>query len=109
MGNCCDGSNNDYDIINVQLEKDIFTKKTNQNNQIDNAAENNCQKNIINKNNNSPSKLYISKKKLKLIIKQSKCLKEGKEIIINSLGLLNSQNNFNDGLTIFGDMNVTNK
>ena len=51
----------------------------------------------------------VSRKKLKLIIKQSKCLMEGKEIIINSLGLLNSKNNYNDGLTIFGDSNVINK
>ena len=72
-----------------------------------NTGTNNVQQSNINKNNDSPSKYYISKKKLKLIIKQSKCLIEGKEIIINSLGLFNSKNK--DGLTIFGDTNVINK
>ena len=50
---------------------------------------------------------YISKTKLKLIIKQSKNLPEGKEYILNSLGLLiNNENKTNDGLVIFGDKNV---
>ena len=50
---------------------------------------------------------YISKTKLKLTIKQSKKLKEGKEYIINSFGLLiNNENKTKDGLTIFGDTNV---
>jgi len=50
---------------------------------------------------------YISKTKLKLTIKQSKNLPEGKEYIINSLGLLiNNENKTNDGLVIFGDKNV---
>ena len=53
--------------------------------------------------------LIISKNKLKLIIKQSKCLSEGKEYIINSLGLVDSKNknNYHDGIVIFGDINVS--
>ena len=78
--------------------------QTNYNENISNIKESN-----MNNNNNSPSKLFISKKKLKLIIKQSKCLVEGKEYIINSLGLVDSNNKYNDGLTIFGDENVINK
>ena len=110
MGNCCDGTKNDYDLINIQLEKEKPKKISNIEyySQTDyNTGTNNVKQSNINKDNDSPSKYYISKKKLKLIIKQSKCLIEGKEIIINSLGLLNSKNK--DGLTIFGDTNVINK
>ena len=112
MGNCCDGMKNDYDIINIKFEKDKNKKSSTlefQNQTDHNTGINNIQQTNMNKNNDSPSNLYISRKKLKLIIKQSKCLMEGKEIIINSLGLLNSKNNYNDGLTIFGDSNVINK
>jgi hypothetical protein len=112
MGNCCDGMKNDYDIINIQFEKDKNKKSSTlefQSQTDHNTGINNIQQTNMNKNNDSPSNLYISRKKLKLIIKQSKCLMEGKEIIINSLGLLNSKNNYNDGLTIFGDSNVINK
>jgi len=112
MGNCCDGMKNDYDIINIQLEKDKNKNKKSSTLEFQNQTEHNTGVNNIqqsNMNKNSPSNLYISRKKLKLIIKQSKCLMEGKEIIINSLGLLNSKNNYNDGLTIFGDSNVINK
>ena len=108
MGNCCDANNNDYDIINIQLDKErrpINNQSTGKNN-------NNSQKIGINDESNipykdSPSKLNLSKKILKLIIKQSKSLKEGKEYIINSLGLTNSKNNYKDGLTVFGDINVS--
>ena len=44
---------------------------------------------------------------IKLTIKQSKNLPEGKEYLINSLGLLiNNENKTKDGLAIFGDKNV---
>ena len=33
---------------------------------------------------------------------------EGKEYLIYSLGLINSKNNYNDALIIFGDTNVNN-
>ena len=32
----------------------------------------------------------------------------GKKYLLNSLGLINSKNNYNDGLIIFGDTNVNN-
>ena len=110
MGNCCDGTKNDYDLINIQLEKEkpkMISNLEFQSQTEYNTGVNNIPQSSINKNDDSPSKYYISKKKLKLIIKQSKCLIEGKEIIINSLGLFNSKNK--DGLTIFGDTNVINK
>ena len=68
--------------------------------------KNNIQENNLDNQINSPLIPYISKKKLKLKILQSKCLIEGKTYIINSLGLMKPKNNFNDGLTIFGDENV---
>lgn len=108
MGNCCDGTNNDYDIINIQLDKE----RRSINNQSTGKKNKNSQKIGTQDYNNipykdSPSKLYLSKKKLKLIIKQSKSLIEGEEYIINSLGLTNSKNNYKDGLTVFGDTNVS--
>ena len=113
MGNCCNGFHNDFDILNFRSNKDKKNKnqiissndiksQANTNEDINKIKESN-----INDINNSPSKLFISKKKLKLIIKQSKCLMEGKEYIINSLGRIDSKNKCNDGLTIFGDENVT--
>ena len=114
MGNCCNGFHNDFDILNFRSNKDKKNKnqiissndiksQANTNEDINKIKESN-----INDINNSPSKLFISKKKLKLIIKQSKCLMEGKEYIINSLGLSDSDKKHNDGLTILGDENVIN-
>ena len=68
----------------------------------------NIQENNLDNQNISPSIPFISKKKVKLKILQSKCLIEGKTYIINSLGLMKPKNNFNDSLTIFGDDNVFN-
>ena len=108
MGNCCEEFINEYDIFQI-----IKEKKPKKNESIDlpnqtnyNAEINNLRESNTNKDNNSPLKLYISKKKLKLTIKQSKTFIEGKEYIINSLGLTDPKNNYNDGLTIFGDTNV---
>ena len=108
MGNCCEEFINEYDIFQI-----IKEKKPKKNESIDlpnqtnyNAEINNLRESNTNKDNNSPLKLYISKKKLKLTIKQSKTFIEGKEYIINSLGLTDPKNNYNDGLTIFGDANV---
>jgi len=50
-----------------------------------------------------PDSIINSKKKLKLIIKQSKYLSEGREFIINAGGLVGSPRNAKDGVTIFGD------
>ena len=74
--------NNNIDINNIETKINMISEQTNDIN-------------------------YISKTKLKLTIKQSKNLPEGKEYIINSLGLLiNNENKTKDGLTIFGDKNV---
>ena len=116
MGNCyiIDKNNND-------LSNDIgHSEKINQNNKyisenniIDAYNENNnidinnieTKINMISEQTNDIN--YISKTKLKLTIKQSKNLPEGKEYILNSLGLLiNNENKTNDGLVIFGDKNV---
>jgi hypothetical protein len=48
-----------------------------------------------------------SRKKLKLIIKQSKYLVEGKEYIINAGGLIGSPRNLKNGITLFGDASVS--
>ena len=77
MGNCYN-----IDINNIETKINMISEQTNDIN-------------------------YISKTKLKLTIKQSKNLPEGKEYILNSLGLLiNNENKTNDGLVIFGDKNV---
>jgi hypothetical protein len=104
MGNCCNGGSNDIDIINLQLDKE---KKSN--NSQDHKDQNTGRKNYHNTNNknNIPPNILLSKKKLKLIIRQSKSLEEGKEYIINSLGLMDPINIHRDGLTIFGDTNVS--
>lgn len=56
-----------------------------------------------------PDSIINSKKKLKLIIKQSKYLPEGREFIINAGGLVGSPRNAKDGITIFGDVGVNHK
>ena len=116
MGNCYNIDKNDNDLAN-----DIgHSEKINQNNKyisenniIDAYNENNnidinnieTKINMISEQTNDIN--YISKTKLKLTIKQSKNLPEGKEYILNSLGLLiNNENKTNDGLVIFGDKNV---
>ena len=118
MGNCYNIDKNENDM----LSDEEHLEKINQNNK--HLSENNiidvdnCNNNID--NNNIETKIniiteqtndinYISKTKLKLTIKQSKNLPEGKEYIMNSLGLLiNNENKTNDGLLIFGDKNVCN-
>lgn len=111
MGSCCDGNHKDYDVINIKIDKDKNTKKPSYvdfQNQTDyNIGENDFQQSNFSQTNNSPLKPYISKKKLKLIITQSKSIEEGKEYILNSLGLIDSNNNYKDGVTIFGDANVS--
>ena len=139
MGNCCNGAHNDNDLLNSpkinNLEKPKNKKIYENNNQINinnNTGagiikKNNIQKESIESNINEQHKsikiprdndkyekdiLNISKIKLKMIIKQSKCLQEGKELIINSLGLMNTDKNnnnmnYSDGIVIFGDKNVS--
>ena len=53
-----------------------------------------------------PDSIINSRKKLKLIIKQSKYLPEGREFTINAGGLIGSPRNAKDGITIFGDVGV---
>ena len=54
-----------------------------------------------------PISIINSKRKLKLIIKESKYLPEGRELIINAGGLIGSRRNQRDGVTIFGDYSVS--
>ena len=56
-----------------------------------------------------PDNIINSKRKLKLIVKQSKYLSEGREIIINAGGLVGSLHYKKDGITIFGDYSVSKK
>ena len=122
MGNCYNFEKDENDILsdvdpldkfktnNKKLDENniiFFEKNDNENNNINNDDINiiDTNINIIPEQNKDLS--YISKTKLKLTIKQSKNLPEGKEYIINSLGLLiNNENKTKDGLTIFGDKNV---
>ena len=53
-----------------------------------------------------PDSIIKSRRKLKLIIRQSKYLPEGREFIINAGGLVGSPRNAKDGITIFGDVGV---
>ena len=129
MGNCCNGKNiDDNDIEKNQQNNQINKhKKENYSSSLDNQQPptiNTCNTGIekiktdsINMPNQQEypqlfqeKNLYISKNILKLLVKQSKCLLEGKEYIINSLGLIdtNNKNNHQDGRVIFGDINVSN-
>ena len=125
MGSCCNAIIKDNDIENIQniyqLEKiqkgKIFSSIDFQtlskyNTGIDNKL--NIDSNNVNNNEQvqkieQEQKLYISEKKLKLTVLQSKCLLEGKEYLINSLGIIdsNKKNIYKDGLVIFGDINVS--
>lgn len=130
MGNCCNASNNDNDIENNQRSNKVENKKNKrefssldfQNPTRYNTGTENIHKEATDYSHNkiveqhsskSPSKMpqerniYISKKRLKLVIKQSKCLEEGKEYIINSAGLVDNKEGPLDGLTIFGDTDVS--
>ena len=109
MGNCYKVHNTDKDLLSdIDPLERINTQKKLSN--IDMMA-NNQEKNINDINLTEEQKIidmfYLSKTLLKLTVKQSKNLEEGKEYIINSLGLLiNNENKTRDGLTIFGDVNV---
>ena len=129
MGNCYNFDKDDNDILsevdplekfksnnNKKLDENniIFFENNNKENNIDFINDNNDNNiNIIDTNIDNiileqNKDIYnISKTKLKLTIKQSKNLPEGKEYLINSLGLLiNNENKTKDGLAIFGDKNV---
>ena len=122
MGNCCKVNYNDNDLLNSpknnKLEnnnkgKDFsndYQNQTRHNTGIENINKANTDSNKINEQK-IPHDIYISKIKLKIIVKQSKCLLEGKEYLINSLGLLdsNNKNKYLDGIVIFGDVNVSKK
>lgn len=109
MGNCYKVHNTDKDLLSdIDPLERINTQKKLSN--IDMMA-NNQEKNINDINLTEEQRIidmfYLSKTLLKLTVKQSKNLEEGKEYIINSLGLLiNNENKAKDGLTIFGDVNV---
>ena len=126
MGNCCNGNYNDNDIEKNQQNNQIkLNEKGNYNSSLEyqdqskyNAGIGNIHKlntDSYQINNQEPQpkiqekNLFISKTKLNLIVKQSKCLLEGKEYLINSLGLteFNNKNNHQDGLVIVGDIDVS--
>jgi len=111
MGNCCDETKYDNDVMNEKYDKKIKPKRT-ASFDIQNQTDNNMETMDIHKNNenqniNLSPKLHLSKNKLKLTIIQSKSLQEGKEYIINSFGLQDSKNDYKDGIVIFGDNNVS--
>lgn len=137
MGNnCCECNNNKNEIDDGNLGEKIryYNKEQRENILNTNNIENINNTNYINVNftqtNNEtlqkdpdsqipinpprvpndkiPDSIINSKKKLKLIIKQSKYLLEGKEYIINAGGLIGSHRNAKDGVTLFGDFSVSN-
>jgi hypothetical protein len=126
MGNCCQAYYNDDDLLDspkiqaLEKCKNLFKEFSNdyQNQTRHNTGIDNNNKAITDSNQiieknflkiSQEKDIYISKTKLKIIVKQSKFLQEGKEYLINSLGLLDSNNNnkYFDGIVIFGDINVS--
>ena len=125
MGSCCNASIKDNDIENnpnnsqsekIQKGKNFASVDFQNLSKYNTGIDNKLNIDLININNNKQPKkieqeqnLYISEKKLKLTVVQSKCLIEGKEYLINSLGIINSnkKNIYKDGLVIFGDINVS--
>ena len=112
MGNCCDETKYDNDVMNEKYDKKIKPKRT-ASFDIQYQTDNNMETMDVHKNNenqninNLAPKLHLSKNKLKLTIIQSKNLQEGKEYIINSFGLQDAKNDKKDGIIIFGDNNVS--
>ena len=122
MGNCCKVNYNDNDLLNSPKNNELennnkgkdfsndYQNQTRHNTGIENIQKASTDSNKINEQK-IPHDIYISKIKLRIIVKQSKCLLEGKEYLINSLGLLdsNNKNKYLDGIVIFGDVNVSKK
>lgn len=138
MGNCCECNNNGIDMGNIggkipysnQITREDRIKNQ-ENNAVNKTNTGNGTILDIQKGNSDiiikdpdaqipinppkvpqdkiPDSIINSRKKLKLIIKQSKYLQEGKELIINAGGLVGSPRNAKDGLTIFGDISVIKK
>ena len=125
MGSCCNASIKDNDIENnpnihqsekIKKGKNFASIDFQTLSKYNTGIDNKVNIDLINLNNNEQPKkieqeqnLYISEKKLKLTVVQSKCLLEGKEYLINSLGIIdsNKKNIYKDGLVIFGDINVS--
>ena len=94
-------------MLNIKPQKINSQKKLLNNDMMVNSQEKNINDINLTEEQKIVDMYYISKTILKLTVKQSKNLQEGKEYIINSLGLLiNNENKTKDGLTIFGDVNV---
>ena len=136
MGSCCEYNRNNIDDGNLggkiqyqaQITREDRIKSQNKEmnntnsincnlsgisdyNQIDNVGQKDPDNQIpINPpkvpNDKIPESIINSRKKLKLIIIQSKYLSEGREFLINAGGLVGSPRNAKDGITIFGDSGV---
>ena len=134
MGNCCECNNNNaIDDGNlggkIQITREDRFKYQNKDSNNSNSEnynysgildlqKNNNEKSIKDPDNQIPinppkiphdkipDSIINTRKKLKLIIKQSKYLSEGREFIINAGGLVGSPRNAKDGITIFGDAGV---
>ena len=92
--------NNTYSINNIFTQTNNDTLQKDQDYQIS-IKPPRVPKDIIS------DTIINSRKKLKLIIKQSKYLIEGKEYIINAGGLIGSSRNLKNGITLFGDTSVS--
>ena len=132
MGNCFECNKNEIDYKNmigkIQITKEEKINKQNKDNNSNSGSGNLSALIDIQQSNNDrirkcpdsqipinppkvphdriPDNIIESKRKLKLIIVQSKYLTEGKELIINAGGLIGSLRNAKDGITIFGDAYV---
>ena len=133
MGNnCCECNNKNELDDGILRDKIKYNKEYKDNllssNNIDNNNTNSLNVNCIQTNNDTLQKdqdyqipikppkvpndiisdtIINSRKKLKIIIKQSKYLLEGKEYIINAGGLIGSPRNTKNGVTLFGDTSVS--
>jgi hypothetical protein len=98
---------NKITTCDTKINENSFHNIINNKKEAENIDEQNIiYNNISLENKIIPENIINSAKKLKLIVIQSKYIKEGGEYIINAGGLIGSPRNIKDGITYFGDKSV---
>jgi len=98
---------NKITTCDTKINENSFHNIINNKKEAENIDEQNIiYNNISLENKIIPENIINSAKKLKLIVMQSKYIKEGEEYIINAGGLIGSPRNIKDGITYFGDKSV---